>query len=328
MSNKEENLNFEYALGREKLINCKNENIKIIAVDYDGTVYDRYDPNFNKLEKVVMLAKDVYNSGMEFAFISGRSTTLELELRDLGSKISKDTGENFSIWRSGGTGMNLDKLSFTCTSDEVEVENVYSNSLSFEEVKLALNEFLKLKIEADTYSKSFFNNFLEKDLPEYLVPREFKELAVPYEGLFFAEKVKITFVLPKNEDEQERCVEVLRKKLEKYGLSVGWGRLPFADVSKQLILNGESVDGKMYMVKMLIKRLNINENQVVTFGDSPKDNNKGLLSFPYSFTNDMDKGEDRTNLPPYLLKVNKSPIKAVYDAISYLIFEKNKSKYE
>lgn len=144
-------------------------------------------------------------------------------------------------------------------------------------------------------------------------------LARKYNGKIFAESVKITFVLPTDQSKQKKIIEILRKKLSPYGLNVGWGRIPFADVSKKLTGNGKIIDGKLLMIRNIIKKLQISDKQVATFGDAPNDNNKGLLSFPFSFTNDISTDKQNLNSPPYILKVNKSPVEAVYQAIYYLI---------
>lgn len=298
---------------------CKKEELRVIAVDYDGTVYHRGDKEFNSLEKVLNLAYAVYKSGKEFVFVSGRNTTLELELREIGDKFAKKIGDTFSVWRSGGTGMNLEKITFFPDDRQVFVKCMYSNTLGIEKIKIAIKEYLKLDIVADEKSKTFFKSFLDKKLPEYLVPKTYFALAKPYEGRFFAEKVKVTFVLPSSIDEQEKYIKVLRKKLKPYDLSVGWGRLPFADVSKNLRVDDKITDGKLFMMKYIIKKLKINKYQVATFGDSPMDNNRGLLSFPYSFTNDKNGLDVNKKIRPYILEVGESPIKVVYEAINYLI---------
>ena len=46
-------MNDIYKLTKTKLSEAKDKGIKLIAVDYDGTVYDRNDPVYNSLEKVI-----------------------------------------------------------------------------------------------------------------------------------------------------------------------------------------------------------------------------------------------------------------------------------
>jgi len=317
------NLKNEYRLSKDKLTEITKRGIKLIAADYDGTLYDRYDPIYNDINKVVELAYLVTKNKIHFAFVSGRNTTLEIELREIIHQFCRKKKINLTIWRSGGNGMNLSKITYTSQPHDINIQKIYSNNINIEMAKIIIKTYEDLNIKADPKSQAFFKKFLEKNLPEDLVPKSFLKLAQPYQGKVFAESVKVSLVLPTNPKEQERYIMLLRKKLSKYNsiykLNVGWGKIPFADVSKKLEYKGKQIDGKLLMVKNIIKELKIDESQVATFGDAPNDNNRGLLSLPYSFTNDKNAVKLSLNSSPYILKVKKSPVGAIYDAINYLV---------
>ncbi|OGK42574.1 hypothetical protein A3A46_01670 [Candidatus Roizmanbacteria bacterium RIFCSPLOWO2_01_FULL_37_13] len=315
----EKKLSGEYLNTRIKLHEAKSKGIKLIACDYDGTIFDRNDPNYDDPWKTIELAYEVSKKDIEFAFVSGRNTTLELPLRDLIPQFCKKVNSNLTIWRSGGNGMNLSRITYTPDPKKIKVEEIYSNSISLNELKIAIKVYEKFNIKPDKKGKAFFQSFLDRDLPTDLVPPKFLQISKPHEGKFFAESVKVTFVLPTDEKEQEKYIKLFRKKLEPIGLSVGWGRIPFADVSKQLKVNGKLVDGKLLMVDSIMKKLKLKDSQIVTFGDAPNDNNAGLLSFPYSFTNDFQVKKRDLNSPPFILKVDNSPIAAVYKAIKSIL---------
>ncbi len=301
----------------QKLEEVKCGGVKLIAVDYDGTVYDRNDKTYNSLDNVIELAFRVFQSGIDFAFVSGRNTTLDIKLRELGLIFCMKNDCSFTVWRSGGTGAVLNRLTFT--PKKVFVKKIYSNSFDKSLLKKTFDVYKKLKVEPDLKSKIFFNEFLKNKPPKDLMPETCYKISCNSKGCVFAEAVKVTFVLPSDINEQKKIINVLRRKLTPYDLCVSWGNLPFADVGRNLRINGKIVDGKLYMMKNLVKKLKIKDNQLATFGDSPNDNNKGLLSYPYSFTNDGNIIKSNVYAPPYVLEIKKSPVGAVYEAINYLI---------
>ncbi len=311
------NLEEEYKKTKLILREAKSKNLKVIAADYDGTLYDRYDKNYNSLLKIIELAYSVTKKRISFAFVSGRNTTLEIELREIIPKFCEKQNTDMTIWHSGGNGMNLNKISYLLKSKTLKIEKFFSNTITINEVKESIKIYQQLKIVPDLKSQLFFKNYLEKNIPDDLMPKKYLELSKQSEGKIFAEAVKVSLVLPTSKEKQKQIIKILRKKLSRFDLNVGWGGIPFADVSKKLKLNNKVIDGKLLMVKNIIKYLNIKDTQVATFGDTPNDNNKGILSLPYSFTNDVSL--DKSSFPPYILEVKDSPVKAIFDAIGYLI---------
>lgn len=317
------NLGFEYNKSRQKLTELKLRGVKMIAADYDGTIFDRYDQEYNDPSKVIQLAFKLRQKGIEFAFVSGRNTTLELPLRELIPQFCKKYASNLTIWRSGGNGMNLNRITYTPNPKDIKVEEFYSNSITLKDIERALEVYLSFNINPDKKAQIFFQSFLEKQLPEDLVPSLFLKLSKPFGGKVFAESVKVTFVLPTSVKEQEKYIKLLKKTLEPHGLNVNWGRIPFADVSKKYKKNGKTVDGKLMMVNTIKNILKINDSQFATFGDAPNDNNTGLLSFPYSFTNDPNVIKKDKHSPPFILEVKNSPVASIYEAIQYLVAKKH-----
>jgi len=266
-----------------KLKKLKSSGVKLIAVDYDGTVFDRNNSKYNNPIKVIKLINEVVSNKIDFVLISARNTTLEVGFRKLASQFCKKNNKTLTFWRSGGNGMNLAKITFTKDPEKIKIKKIYSNFISDKDVKITLDVYKKINIKLDNNSCIFFKQFLNKKLPEDLVSAKYLKLMLPYDGAVFIENVKISFVLPSSKKEQREIIKIFKKELEPYGLNVGYGGLPFVDISKQLKRNGKKVDGKLLAVKTIIKKLNINEKQVATFGDMPYGNDKGLLSLPYSF---------------------------------------------
>lgn len=312
------NIKAENQITKNLLFKIKKNKFTLIAADYDGTLYDRYDKKYNSLLKVIQLAHKITKKGLNFAFISGRNTTLEIELRELIPKFCSKKKVDLSLWHSGGNGMSLNKISYRYKTNSLKVEKIFSNSISINIIKKIIEIYTKLKIKPDSKARLFFKEYLNKKIPEDLMPKNYFELSNKHDGRVFAELVKVSLVLPSSILKQKQIIKDLRKDLSGLGLNVGWGGIPFADISKELISNHKIIDGKLLMVKNIIKYLKIKDTQVVTFGDTPNDNNKGLLSLPYSFTNDVSLIKSK-DVPPYILEVKGSSVKAVFDAINYLI---------
>lgn len=309
----------EYKLTKEKLLEAKKQKITVIACDYDGTLFDRADAQYNNLAEIIKLASQVTNAGIEFAFVSGRNTTLQVGLRELIPQYCQNQKKDLRVWYSGGNGMNLQKIYYTYAKDRLDIQKIFNNSLSNDELNTIVDVYDNLNINPDKKSQCFFQLFLEKELPEDLIPKKLCALSRQYQGKIFAETVKVTLVLPTPVQEQKKYIKKLRNKLTPFGLNVGWGGIPFADISKEIRDGISIVDGKYFMVKKMIEALKITDHNVVTFGDTPNDNNQGLLQFPYSFTNDKLVLKRNLTSPPYVLEFQNSPIKAVYDAIQFLI---------
>lgn len=150
------NLENEYKKTELMLEKVKLNVLKVIAVDYDGTIIDRYDPKYNNLLKVIELAHKVTQKGIEFAFISGRDTTLEMELRDIIPDFCRKNNTKLTIWRSGGNGMNLNKVTYGKNIQDTISETIYANFLNEDLIRIALRAYEDLKIKPDKKSQIFF----------------------------------------------------------------------------------------------------------------------------------------------------------------------------
>ena len=301
----------EHEIAGKKLDELKRNGVALLGADFDGTVFDRTDPRYN-LQQVIQLAYDVTSKKADFALISARNTTLELTLRQEVVQFCRKRNTSFSLWRSGGNGMNLSKV--TSSPEGVKVEPIYSHYLTLEDAQKSLEAYRSLHIDPDVPSQKFFQTFLQQDIPEDLVPKNFLALAKPYDGLVFGEAVKISFVLPTAIKDQETCIESLRKSLEPHGLVVGWARMPFADISKQSV-----VDGKLFAIQRVMEQLGVDGSHVGTFGDATNDSDKGFVCLPYGFTYHQEVEKTDINSPPFILDVKDSPVGTVHQAIQFLI---------
>ena len=168
-----------------KLRDLKKSGIKLIASDYDGTLFDRNNPRFNNPEKVIKLIYEVVNAGIEFLLISARNTTLEVEFSKTVSKISKQKKQPLTIWKSGGNGMNLVKVTYYPDFAQPKYKTIYSRSISIADIKRVLQLYKGIAIQSDPQSCAFFKQYIDKKLPEEFVPKKYVKLMFSFNGSIF-----------------------------------------------------------------------------------------------------------------------------------------------
>lgn len=286
--------------------------IKLFGFDYDGTVSDvnhRQPQVFGLVEKI--LAKD-----KSVAFITARAATavkvLAPSLRELLVR------ENVSVpsFVAGGNGTTLYEVK------KNELIEIYNHGFDLPQVKRAAEVgrkvYEKLSIgRADLTEKGLenFKKFLQESWEGY-VPAEMIDVCRPYDGEFFTEQAKVTFVLPKDKTLHAKVVAELNEALGEAYCAVA-GDDTYVHITRKL-----AEDSKTAAIKTILKLLGLESNQVATFGDMPTGNDAGLLSFPFSFTNSDEFKNVKENLqePPYILPDTElSPVDRVYKAIEFLI---------
>src|SRR3989338_4807438 len=315
------NLEAEHYLSAKKLEEARRSGVKLIGADYDGTLYDKKEPPYDDHLRVIRLVDEVSRADVDFSIISARNTTLHVPFRELASAYSQEAGRPLTLWTSGGNGMNLSRVTFSAEGQKVEP--IFTNFITPDQAELIVfifdQMFHELGIEPDARNVAFFKAFLDRDLPEDLVPRPHRQLVERYGGRYFAEAVKVTTVLPTSKEQQAECIVYLRERLEIFGFNIGWGGIAFADVSRRMLdANGKPIDGKVLVLETILARSNFAREQVTTFGDAPNGNDMGLLGFPKSFTNAQSFNKNGLESPPFMLKIKDSPVGTIHEAIRYL----------
>lgn len=298
-------------LARVKLEEAKPL-IKLFGLDYDGTVSDtthKQPQVFGLVEKI--LAKD-----KSVAFITARAATaVKVLVPPLQELLNR---ENVSVpsFVAGGNGNTLYEVK------KNELVEIYNHGFELSQVKQAAevgqDVYKKLSISrADLAEKGLetFKKFLQDSWDGY-VPAEMIDVCRPYDGEFFTEQAKVTFVLPKDKSLHAPVVAKLNQALGEVYRAVA-GDDTYVHITRKL-----EEDSKTVAIKSVLKLLGLESNQVATFGDMPVGNDAGLLSFPYSFTNSDEFADIKPEMekPPYVLLDNEaSPVDRVYKAIEFLI---------
>jgi len=305
-------LKAEHELAGKKLSELKGNGVSLLACDYDGTIFDRTNPNLGHKDSMD-LAFLADEKGIAFAVISARGATLDYEITRLVPEMCRTKGQKMTLYKSSGNGMDLKKIDFDrsgITNEEV----LYDNSMSLEEAMEVAEAYNKLRVSnPDPNAVKFFRKYL--DSLQGFISQDFLDLARLFDGKLFAENVKVSVVLPT--DPKERLVLVLKLRSELgNNFSVGQTDLPFADITKKM-----STDGKQLAAEKIMETLGIEPKNMGCFGDSPEGNDKGLLTFPYSFTNNQGMSKMDINHPPFVLPISGDKIETVHRALKFLTSE-------
>ncbi len=287
--------------------------VKLFGLDYDGTIRDGIN---YKQPQVFSLTEKILEKKKSVAFITARAATALKVLAPPLQELLKNEKISASGFIAGGNGTTL---------YEVKKDNLiemYNRGFELPQILRAVEAGKKvygdLEIKASDLAEkglATFKKFLQEKWEGY-VPSEIINICRPYNGELFTEQAKVTFVLPKNKSLHERIVAELKNELGgEYSVAAG-------DETYVHITRKQGEDGKIIAIKTILQHLNLELNQVVTFGDMPAGNDAGLLSFPYSFTNSDEFAKIKKDLgqPPYILAdSNLAPIARVYKAIEYLL---------
>lgn len=287
--------------------------IRLFGLDYDGTVSD--GDQF-KQPQVFELVGRILANGKSVAFITARAATaLKMLVPPLMDLLITN---NLSIpcFVAGGNGATLYEIK------KYGPRLIYNNGFKLEHILRVVEAGRKVCDDlgigvGDLAEKGLetFRKFLQDDWGGY-IPNEIIDVCRPYNGEFFTEEAKVTFVLPKDKSLHGKVVTALNVELGGYYHAVA------GDDTYVHITRRSEEDGKAVAIKTILNVMGLKENEVATFGDMPCGNDIGLLSFPYSFTNldEFVKVKEDLQSPPYiLLNDDLSPVARVHKAIDYLI---------
>lgn len=287
--------------------------VKLFALDYDGTIYDGAD---YKLAEAMVLIEKILTQNKSVAFMTARAATAIKTFVPPLQEFFVKKNVLTPVFIGGGNGTILYEVK------KDELIKIYSHGLTLPEIIRAVDVwegvYKKLKINNVDLAKKgveTFQKFLQDDWIGY-IPDQIVKVCRPYGGKIFTEEAKVTFVLPSDKNRQEEIINNIRVELGS-NYSVVAGDEIFAHITKRL-----EEDSKAVAVKTVLKFLNLELNQVVTFGDMPIGNDAGLLSFPYSFTNSEAflKVKKDPQRPPFVLADSATPpVGRIYQAIDYLL---------
>ena len=287
--------------------------VRLFGLDYDGTVYDGKE---YKLSEVLLLTEKILSHDISVAFITARAASALKALVPPIQDLLKAKDFSATVFIGGGNGTILYEVK------KDSLVEIYNHGLSLEEINRAVTvwreTYKKYNIIEDEFNSAgivTFQNFLAEDWQNY-IDAEILNICRNYNGKIFTETAKVTFVLPSDKGRRNQLIGDVGELLgEEYAVVAGDDK--FAHITKRL-----AEDNKAMAIKKLLEYLELDSKQVATFGDMPMDNDAGLLSFPFSFTNseELVKIKAKLDTPPYILADDSLPsIARVYKAIDYLI---------
>ncbi|MFH1899666.1 MAG: HAD-IIB family hydrolase [Patescibacteria group bacterium] len=294
--------------------------LKVLVVDYDGTIFDTETSKFNHQRATNLLIRAM-EKGITPAIISARDVSFfQFVFPLLNSSLSKLNNKN-DYYFAGGNGSYLFKIN--CFKKEL----IYNYSLNQNEIKNILQVYKKILKQMNLSNDDLiedgidiFSSLLNKLKGQRSISAKLLNLSKKYRGAVFVETSKISIVLPVDNKKKNLFQNYLINYLpRKFSIN---GDHTFIHVSKKIKINKQLIDGKLHAVNTIIKYLGLSKKQLAVFGDSPMGNDQAMLNFlPYSFTNNKNFTQ-LDNLPPYFLLNIGLPVEKVHKAIQFLIEDK------
>ncbi len=289
------------------------QSIRLFAFDYDGTIYDGKD--FTHSE-VVGLVENIFAKDKSVAIITARAASALKMLVPVFKKLLSEHDVDRTIFIGLGNGTVLYALG------KNGLRKIYDHGFDLSQIHRAVScwehVYKAHALNVDNLNEKgleTFRTFLRDDWAGY-ISDEIVAACRPYAGSIFAETAKVTFVLPKDERMKEKIIHAVAQELgERYIITAGDNI--FAHITRRF-----DEDGKAVAVKTILQLLGLKKPQVATFGDMPMGNDKGLLSFPFSFTNSKDFLGNKSDpeKPPYIIaNMGASAVAQIYSAVDALL---------
>jgi len=294
--------------------------VKAIILDQDGTIKGGDDPIYTNIDVSELLRKIIRKDKYAVIITSSGASALKSFASIADFYWQKNTFVPTYIGIGSGTAIY--KFDYNGRNQ------IYQRGLTLEDEKAIIQTwkdlYADLGIEdSDLQLKGIetFKEFMISDWTGYISP-EYIGISKQYGGKCFTEPIKVTVVLPDwGAERQRKLVKILQVNLDNnYGpnkYTVKRGDDTFLHITHSF-----SIDPKLFALKVITEELDLQDKNIVAFGDLPLDNDRGLLvesGLPYTFTN-HEFGEHNPHKPPYVLSGSReSPIGSVYKAIDYLL---------
>jgi len=266
------------------LIKKVKNKIKLYVFDYDGTIFNIKDKKFDHQKAFLLIKKVILRKKTCLILTARCASFIDLHLKNLKNIYKKNKNIN-PIFIGGGNGSILYKYS------NKGLIKIYNNGLLFEEVKKIMKLGKKIYenygisiVDLNTLGIKIHKTFLRKKWQK-LIPNNFVKENKLYEGICFSEEAKIAFVLPKNKKTHKKLIESFNKRIAE-NLSNKYSAVKGDDVFMQ-INKAFKIDSKLYAMQTIIKKLDLFNDQVMVFGNTPDGNDKGILidsQLPFVFS--------------------------------------------
>jgi len=298
------------------LIRKTKKDLKLLAVDYDGTLFNGSSSSLNHKAAASLLLK-VLRKGVHVVVISARDASFRKNVIPLLQPFLHQN--NSTCYFGGANGTYLTKVRAN------SLKKIYSYRMSVAEVRNILQVYdeirQELKLEPRDYITQGIQSFeaFLRDPKQWqgFISRTMLQWSQQYDGALFIEQSKISCVLPKKQQIQNKLLKQLKRHLgERYNIK---GDNIFTHISKNIYEGNKKIDNKLYALKTVMNELGISKKNVVAFGDAPNGNDEAILKYAQtSFTNDSHYIMKRNTSPFYIPgKVNS--VKKVHLTIERII---------
>lgn len=299
----------------QKYIDRAKKHMKLLAVDYDGTLFDGSHSSLNHQAAAALLLQPLHK-GIHVVIISARDASFRKDVIPL---LQPFVRKGVRCYFGGANGTYLRRI----RNDSQK--KIYNFQMNDEEIKNILHVYDKcikmLALRPEDYSTNGINSFTKflTNISQWsgFIPKKLLKLSLRYRGAMFIERSKISCVFPKRLGVQKSFLRILTQELgEKYNIK---GDKTFTHISKKIFTKGKTIDNKLFAMQTVMKELFLSKKEVISLGDAPNGNDAAMLKYPeISFTNDSTYSRSGDK-PPFFISGNERPVEKIHRIIKLLV---------
>ena len=289
-------------------LRCGNS-IKVIATDYDGTLHGGKHDHSDAVNLVIK----IMNSRIIPVVVTARDATLRREFVLTLNKRLRDSIDlsDTPVFIATANGSSL-----------YEIRNgtervIYQNSFFDHEISSIIKAYRACHgpdLASASYKERMRNSANEEWQP--FINEDLLQQARSNPGVWI-EPSKVSLALPEDKNAAASFVENLKITLQDRPFNISWGGKGLVDVIKNL--PGFTHDqSKLFPLDKIKEIYGVTDNSIVSFGDTPTGNDRGLLSLPNSFTPTAEF-EVTEKFKPYVLSGDVDGVTLVHRAIKFII---------
>lgn len=290
----------------EILERLQREDPSAFIFDFDGTLYDseKEHPDYGTHDSVRALLRKCITKGKHIGVVTARDASFKRIYINFFKEITRSNSQA-SVFIGGANGSNLEEIRKGVRRE------IYAHIFSQKQIQKILTVVKSSHLrDLDPKSVRILSDLLQQNWRGYIDPKLLK-MSQEGRGQWWVEQSKVSIALPAKKNDQESMIQRLKNMFVAETYKVVWANDSFVHVVPYF-----PEDGKKMAVESMLDRLKLGESKVAVFGDTPLGNDRALLKFVFSFTNDPMWNHEP---PPYALPHVGPSVDSVYKASYFLL---------
>jgi hydroxymethylpyrimidine pyrophosphatase-like HAD family hydrolase len=300
----------DVSLATQRLHAARTHYPRAIVLDFDGTIYQDGIVSYADSARLIMQIRE---AGIFPIIITARDATMRRDFLPLLQEMisAQRTVTETPVYVGLSNGM----AGYCLMPDSIVP--LYARVWSQDELATICSTYAKIRgeygIERCLIPECSLEDFLASW--ESFVPEDLLRITHQNFGVW-VEPSKVTVAASNDPTVVQEMLQALSAQLGD-GFEVLWSGLPVIDITPKL---PGVEDPKLHGLQQILSQLpeDLTNLQLVTFGDSPFGNDRGILSYPFSFS-PVPNPAPQQDGPPYCLEGSCHPVHRVFRAVSFLI---------